>query len=1040
MATRADPPVCPAFNGRGRRWRTRALRALTALVAVVGMMATSVAVAPPAAADSSTPVSVDEASLRRALFTMHMRARLNGSDGFKDLMLSAEMIGYRQLHPQATRQQLLEHSVVMRNWYNSKLTADDLERPAYQFVLKLLELSAMAPGGALASPIMKELMESTVGSQLRNYGSMVDQITAAQFQYSWFQQAYVVQNWVWQGVANLGVADNTFREAWNATFGVQYNVDAGATVDSLAADPFLATWLNVTAILDNQQDNQLWLADTMAQLEELLGAIDGRVEGYNAALLALVQRFPLTNDAPRPTAQDHQAAVQRTATAQQWINGAASAVDVLALLAGFVDPRAGRTIAGAGRAATQIATAINQYLPTVAGLSLGAALTSMSTLALTGNVLGAISALLPVFAGGPSPDQQILDQLRALRQEVAKLQNTMNDRFDRIERGLSAIYRDMLDQFGVVIELQNATNAQLVQINERLAKLTERVDMWGSAIFANQKTAAVSDIKRRIDQAVGYQARTGQPLPYADVSVNYSDTAQNLVFDATDVARDSRFIAPFRASDPDYALDTYGTYGSIGYLHHYAKGNGLFSGSEAVHNPVDAEAWLLAATGYQMLLAQNPQHAARTSTDQSDKLIAAGDQIQQAARDLSAAKKDPSGHYGHLNDLMRNAIMQYRFTALDMANRTAAIRDEIRGAGRHNPFAGPNQAVPAGQKPDADPATVPSCTAGGVALSRPTQVRYADLPQALWVAQYGRADSPVQLCHESGWTNVDVYRAGRWEVTRADLRFTMRVRQKWDGAWQVVREWTRVIPLGEVCRVHDDNVPGTCRPESQDIAKWDSTYKATFQQSASYVDNTEQARVRSANWLHQQAADYYTRVTRELANPNPTKPEETLYELNRRLTTQARLMTAYVKLGFGTAITQDELISSNLVGLFRTPSDLDGLNMVTGSYEHGRSNYCADRAFPCQLKPEGQIRTSPLTGESRLGCTFQTTLDPIAYCLEYLTYQRTDVMRDRLVFWSQKLANDEYEEGLPAVDLAIQSVRTARAVATGTPIKQPPVE
>ncbi|MBL6276650.1 hypothetical protein JMF97_10800 [Micromonospora fiedleri] len=1035
VASRADLPVGPRRGGRHRWWRTRGLWTLTALVAAAAMAASSIVVAPSASANDTTSVSVDEASLRRALFTMHMRARINGADGFKDMMLSAEMIAYRQLHPQATRQQIIEHSVIRRNFYNSRLTADDLERPAYQFVLKLLELSAMAPGGTVAAPIMRELMESTVGTQLRNYGAMVDQITAAQFQHSWFQQAYEVQNWIWHGVANLSLADSTFREAWNATFGVQYNVDGAATIDSLAADPYLATWLNVNAILDNQQNNQQWLADTMAQLEDLLGAIGGRVDGYNEALRELLERFPLANDAAQPTAQDRRAAVQQANAAQQWINGAAGAVEVLALLAGFVDPRAGQTVAAVGRAASQIATAINQYLPTVAGLGLGAALTSMSTLALTGNVLGAISALLPIFAGGLSPEEQILDQLRALRQDVADLRTNMNDRFDRIERGLGTIYADMLEQFGVVIELQNATNAQLIQINERLAKLTEQVDMWGSAIFANQKTAAVSDIKRRINRGVGYEARTGRPLPYSDTSVNYSDLAEDLVFDATEVARDSRFIAPFTATDSNQALNMYGTYGSIGYLHHYGKGNGLGSGSNEVHNPVDAEAWLLAATGYQMLLAQNPEHGARTDSEQSDRLLAAGNQIQEAARDLSRAKKDPVAPYGHLNDLMRNAIMQYRVTAWEMSKRAAVIRDEIRGAGQHNPFAGPKQDVPAGQKPTADPATVPSCTAGGVALSRPSQVSYIDLPQALWVAQYGRADSPVQLCHESGWINVDTRTSGRWEITTADLQFSMRVRQKWDGTWRVVREWTKVFPLGEVCRVHVDGTPGACRQASQDIARWDSTYKAQFQQSASDVDNIEEARVRSTNWLHQQAADYYTRVSRELSNPNPTKPEETLYHLNQQLTKQARLMTSYIKLGFGTALQQDERISSNLVGRYRTPSDMDGTNMVTGPYEHARSNYCADNAFPCTLKPEAAIETSPLTGESRLGCNLQTTLDPVAYCLEYLTYQRTDVMRDQLVLWSKKLADKEYVEGLPAVELALQSIRTAQAVAAATPIQ-----
>ncbi|WP_428961186.1 hypothetical protein [Micromonospora fluostatini] len=1035
MATRGDLPVLRSRDG-WRRLRHRGLRALTALLVTVGVAVASFAVAPPAAANDNGPVSYEDADLRRALFTMHMRARLNGSDGLRDMMLSAHMAGYRQLNPQATAQQLIDQSVSVRNWYNSQLSDDDLERPAYQFVLKLLELSAAAPGGAVAAPVMRQLLETTVGAQLHNYGTMVDQITAAQFQYSWFQQSYESQNWIWQAVANLGTSDSTFRQAWNSVFGTKYNVDAGATIDTLAADPYMATWLNVGAILDNQQNNQQWLADTMAQLKELLGAINGRVEGYNEALRQFVERFPLANNVPTPSSAEHQAAVERANSAQQWINGASSAVEILSVLAGFASEDARRVVSGVGKAAIQIATAINQYLPAVAGLKLGAALTSMSTLALTGNVLGAISALLPVFSGGVTPEQQILDELRALREEVAELRTNMNDRFDRVERGLNAIYVDMMEQFGVIIRLQNATNVQLIQINAALAKVTERVDMWGHDLFIAAKTAEVSEMKRRINQVVGFETRNKLPLPYAGADVNYTTYAQNMVFDATDVARNSTFIAKTDEADPDTAFSKYGTYGSIGYLHEYAKGNNLNSGSTQNHMPADAEAWLLAASGYQMLLAQNPQFAARVGSAETDLVIAEGEKIQAAARDLSRAKKEPEGHYRHLNDLMQNAIMQYRVTAVEMERRATAILNGIRGTDRHNPFGGPDQPVPAGQKPTADPATVPSCTPGPgtAALSRPNVVKYAgeELANALWVAHWGKANSAVSLCHESGWTNVETRRSGLWEITRADLQFSFKVRQNWNGVQETVREWKQVIPLGEVCRVHENGLPGACRQAWQDVAKWDSTYKASFQPTE--VDNRVAAKQRVTNWLNQQAGDYYTKVTRELNNPSPATEEETLYRLNKQLTTQAKLMTAYVKLGFGTAMAQDELISSNLVGHYRTPSDSDGLNQVTGAYEHARANYCLPGTNPCKLKPEGQINTSPLTGEQRLKCTRTAPLDPISHCLEHLTYERTDVMRYQLVFWSEKLAKDEYQEGLPAVDLALQSLRTADTIAQHTPV------
>ncbi|MER7166070.1 hypothetical protein ABT336_08350 [Micromonospora sp. NPDC000207] len=1003
------------FEGRLRR----VLAALLAAVVLGGGGFVSVG---PAAANGTVEVTVQDPLLRKRLFMNHMRARMDGASGFKDLMLSASMVGYRQQNPGATYQQLLQHVTVLRQHYTESLTDADLERPAYQFAIKLLELTALAPGGAVASPLMKELLESTVGTQLRNYGSMVDQITAAQFQHSWFLQQYTAQDEVWQYVHNIALVDPTFKNAWNAAFGVRYNVDAAALTDTLAADPHMANWMNIGAILDNQQNQTLYLREAMAQLKKLLGDVNGEVADYNEALRFLAARFPLSNDGPKPDAAAHQAAVQQAAAAQEWISGAASAVQILSTLVGFADKRAGEVVAGVGGAAVQIASAINQYLPTIAAKGLAQALTSMSTLALTGNVLGAISALLPVFAGGATPEQQILEELAALRGQVVKFEQNMHSRFDRIETSLTTIYADMMTQFETVIQLQNATNAQLRQINTQLARITERIDLWGNAIFTNQREDKINETKELINSHVGYTARSGIEMDYQR---DYLPVSNALQFDITDEAKATVFTAPLTETDPNTALDMKGVYGSIGYLHKYARDN-LGLTAPNVDRPADVEAWLLGATGYQMLLAQNPQHAARVD-GQAEAVIESGEDIQNAVRTLSKPRKPTGDNPRYLNNFIYDVVMAYRWTAFHMAQRMAVIRDEIRQGREHDMFGSPTQAVPTGQKPTADPATVPSCSGHSAALTRPTQVKYADLPQELWVAQYGKPDAAITLCHESGWINQLTRHMGGWEVTTADLEFKFVVRQRWDGGTRTVREWSKVFPQGVVCRVHE-TLPGSeCRFADQELARWNSTYRSQFEQSATSVDNTAEAQQRSRNWFRGQAAAYYTRVTGELTNPNPSNPAvQTLHSLNKQLTSESRLMRAYLKLGFGTALAQDDVLALNVLGTERFPSDLDGRNMITASFEKARANYCADQKSPCTLKQEIE---GPKAGQTMIDCHNPVNTDPIAYCAEWLTYYRTDEMYKRLDFWSKKLDDNEYVEGLPAVDLVIRSIDTANRIA-----------
>ena len=997
------------------------------MVSAMVMTVAGFAVAPPAAANKVTRVLIKTEEFRAGLFGLHMRARLAGVDGFKDLMASASLVGFRQANPDATEQRLSEHVVALRTYYDGELTANDLQRPAYQFALRMLELTALAPGAVKDAPVMRELLEATVGSQLNNYGDMLDQVKASQFQHSWYLQQYGVQEKVWRYVQNLALADATFRAAWNAQVGTRYDVDAAADIETLSADPELAGWVDLPAILANQNNSTSWTDEGERQAAQLLSRLNARIADYNEDLRKLSAQYPLSNGGAKPTEQVYPATGATATAAQQWHSHASRAFEILGLLVGFANPAAGKVISGVGKGAMQIASAIMGYQTTAASLDLGKVLSTVTSQVLAGNIAGAISALLPIFGGGNNPDSAIRAELAALRQQVDKLHTNMNTRFDRVDRALARIYVDMLQQFEIVVNLQNATNAQLRQINTQLARITERIDLWGSLLLNVERDKKINETKELIDEFVGYRTRFGVEMDYVN---HYGPVSSALRFDAKDEAKSLLFAAPStgpdRPRDPDAALDLYGPYGSIGYLHADAVSRGKLSGS--VGTPANPEVWLLAATGYQMLLAQNPQHAARVN-GQAEEVIDSGEAIQHAVRAFSTPRQPTADNPRWMNDFLYDAIMAYRWTGYYMAQRMAAIRAEIAQGGQHDMFGSATQPVPANEKPTAEPAKVAHCAGTLPALTRPSTARYTDLPQELWVAQWGKPDSKVTFCHDSDWVNVLTRNMGGWEVTTADLEVKFQVRQRWDGTNRIVREWSKVFPQGVICRTHETQT-GECRFLDQELAKWDSTYRGSFEQSASYVDNTVAEQKRARDWFYGQAARYYTTITRELANPDPANPEvETLHRLNTQLTSQARLMQAYLKLGFATALTQDEVLALNLLGVDRFPADLDGLNMITDSFERARANYCKDKQAPCTLRDTIE---GPKADQARFSCANPAKTDPISYCAEWLMYDRTDTMMNRLNVWSEKLHKGEYAEGLPAVDLALRSIETANRIAKGS--------
>jgi hypothetical protein len=101
-----------------------------------------------------------------------------------------------------------------------------------------------------------------------------------------------------------------------------------------------------------------------------------------------------------------------------------------------------------GSSIVQVADAYTSWTKAVAGLGTLDALTSLSTAAMTGNVISAVLNVVSLFgAGQPTPEQMILEQIGKLREQVSELRSEMHDRFDRVDQQLNTIYTTMQDRF-----------------------------------------------------------------------------------------------------------------------------------------------------------------------------------------------------------------------------------------------------------------------------------------------------------------------------------------------------------------------------------------------------------------------------------------------------------------------------------------------------------------------------------------------------------------------------------------------------------------
>jgi hypothetical protein len=359
--------------------------------------------------------------------------------------------------------------------------------------------------------------------------------------------------------------------------------------------------------------------------------------------------------------QQKQQAMQALAAAeaaeqQLSLDAFRASFSIVANLISFIDPEFGQNLSVAGDAAVQIADALNGWLTATSGLSALADVSSLSTIVMTGNVLGAVMNVINLFGdSGPSPDQMILEEIGKLRQEVNQLRTEMHDRFDRIDEELNQIYSTMQERFDLIDIQLGKINGKLDVIQESLVALDLRLSRLERNTFEMIDAVGRRPLLSAINGSLGYQKRTGLPMPYQPEFVEFENALHTWgainAFDALAIGPSQRDYSPEALLTE---LNAYPMDANLNYLNGWLKVNGMPGiSNKVVASPRD---WMLAARAYTQLGSEWPEHMKRINPQRQAQLDAVGADIEMAMQNI-AALVTMTGTVG--NELLYTTVISY---------------------------------------------------------------------------------------------------------------------------------------------------------------------------------------------------------------------------------------------------------------------------------------------------------------------------------------------------------------------------------------------
>ncbi|MFD6683106.1 hypothetical protein [Micromonospora parva] len=1027
--------------------RSTRTRRGTAVLAMIAVTAASALFGEPASADP-VPVPIPQTALTDRAFGQVAETHLQGADRITAAVLSAEFVQWHRLHPNVTAEQAQTQLTTRKQLLDSSLTAFDRLLPEQDLLLKSVDILLGAPGGdTRTSPEITGLVGAVIGKTVEAWDTREELASGALRTAQWLRGRDDALATVWSAIRQAAAASAPVATAWNAVLGEPFGVDITSGYQDLSQDPGLSH-VDLAAILALQGDSAAFVAAAKQQLAALHAQLLGLSLEIRLEIGENNQKCPPEGPPSAAcTAAAKKAAEDRDKDRQQTISDVKAGVGMVSTLIGFADPDAGKKSKVIGEAVLTTISAISKYAAAITGRGLAGSIFSTATLAMTGNIFGAVMSVVGLFgSSAPSLDAQILAQVKALRDEVRALGDEMRASFARVEAQINTVYANMMAQFDKLNAAIAGNTAQITLVQQQVAQLGLRLEDIAATVLAAIGDATLHDARADINKYLGYLENFGQPIPTYNEFVGPENEFH---LAATQLASGAAFVVPRTdadnpAIDPTTVLNSFGEARSINYLARVASGRdpSMVEPSTPVGNPT---VWNLGAQAYAMLMLQNPTYAAQVSTGRAAQIEAEGTRVA----DLAASFGRPAN--GNANGLITGLVDEYVGATNELSTALAAVRtNEIQV--RYEPDANGVQVrtpknydlfwdtdkplAPAPTKPDE--ATVPSC-AGSRQIDRPGNVRYdlmSNVVRALQYAYTPRLDEPpagvrelpeVGYCYAPSWVHTRTTGYGTGVIRyygKLRLQIHSRFRLNSTAAWQNSRTADYTWPDEQVYQIDCElfNCDSETTPEQGLTQKWPAGRYA-FASAATATNNTALDTTLTPTlrgFLQARQKLMYDRVrdqSTQVSGPIPTAL--------KKVNTAARLLQAYTRLGLPNALDSDDVLSANLFGQYQLPVNMPTDAKIGNAYARASGNYTLCGPAPCPLDPSRPLRDQvslkvpcePAVDSSNLPG------DPLGDCLITSARSRANTLMQRYEVWADQMTAGLHHERVPWLNDTLVGLR-----------------
>ncbi|MCK2241415.1 MULTISPECIES: sialidase family protein [unclassified Crossiella] len=999
---------------RTRPWRTRMTAAL-----VSGALLTGALGAPPPALAA---VPIDQNALANTLLGSYLRIVDGDREYARHLVATAELTDWRARNPQADQNALSTHLNGVQKAIEAVVPERVWDQQPHEVVAASLHALRGAAGAVTNGPRIVELAAKVVGRDAQVLtGRVTDRIANTVPHLGYNSGFDTAQAGVWSALGSTARADANFRGAWDKAIGSVIGVSAGQPATQLSQLPRLKQVLDIQPILD-QTNNPAQLKLVSTEKFRLLTSqlYEQRKTGLGSIKADADAGVP-GKKATEPDAKAKAAAEADEKKRQGIINGVKGAFDGLAWFIGLNDPEAGRQLRAFANGAVQIATAVNKC---VTAFKLISSVFSMATLAFTGNVIGAISSIVSVFAGaGPSIEELIMEEIGKLREQVVKLHEDMVSHFQRIDQRLDVIYQGLTRQLHELSLGLDHMRGQVETVSQQLVDLSTKTQVIGTTVIESLANLSSSQTWQSANLIVDYK----RLRPTKDVTFGMYETAENIF---QDVGQLKAMQAPYVVPEGNYGVDdetartnlaNHGHTGVVRYLSAYAKAHfdGAFPVSAEMVNPMP---WKLAANAYSLIAAQNPQHLGQILSVRPHAVAKEGARLRDAALQFSEPGPD-----GAVNKLFTGLTDRYTREIVDLYNHNAKT-DFVVTKGNYSLWDGPQQ--PIDRIGDlAGEATVPRCDSGGnQRIKRPGIVDGAVLPPA---QRFARAHLEPKPGYDACWTAAEwvnkrveivpvecgppMERGCEYHWRFADLKVQFRQDIELPGFAGVSR-WTAGVARKnvkyEVCVGKNGVVnPLSCdtraKPHDLVAGEWDSM-AAMFEGNATHYDPefTERAAVTAmTEFLKRKQADYYRAVANDIRSTGSA----------RKVNLTVDLLRAYTQLGLPRALETDDHLRALLYGRYALHTSVnDEPYGLAGNYDQAADNLS-------QGKPPWESDQHEASADGCQPLPGLVTRDPYAACIA----RSTKIRLDRLIARYTEQFKQRWEgtdQSLPEVQTTLRNL------------------